>query len=240
MMDRRERAEVFGRVYENNLWGRARDGRKYNSDSPPELTELYRGYVGGFLRAHDEVEVVVDLGCGDFELAGGIDFGDAHYVGVDLYEPLVEHNRRHHAGERREFHVRDLVEDPLPPGDLCLISMVLYLLSFEEVAAILRKLAQYRYALITDGQQDLEPHLRKNLDKPTDKYTRRDYYDNGFYLELPPFELDLDVVCEYRIPSGEILRTVLLDPPPGPDHPVFERLAALGPPPPGAGKRPRR
>jgi hypothetical protein len=65
--------------------------------------------------------------------------------------------------------------------------------------------------LITDGQADIPAAERGNIDKPTDKYTPRDYYGNGFYLELPPFNLDLEVVCEYRIPSGEVLRTVLIE-----------------------------
>jgi hypothetical protein len=29
---------------------------------------------------------------------------------------------------------------------------------------------------------------------------------------VPPFNLNLKVVCKYRIPSGEILRTVLIEP----------------------------
>ncbi len=89
--------------------------------------------------------------------------------------------------------------------------MVLYILSHEEVFRILKKLDRYRYVLITDGQADIAPHERRNMDKPTDKYTRRDYYNNGCYLELPPFNLDVSVVCQYRIPSGELIRTVLLD-----------------------------
>ncbi len=219
-MTRRERLQLFGNVYENNLWGRSKNGRKYYSDSPPELTKPYRDYVSDFIRRHD-IRRVVDLGCGDFEASSSIDTGDAHYIGVDIYDKLIGHNNEHYGDDHHDFMACDLVEDPLPPGDLCLITLVLYILSNEEVFSILKKLSQYRYALITDGQADINPSERMNLDKQTDKYTRRDYYNNGFYLELPPFELDLSVVCEYKIPSGEIIRTVLLDPPPAPDHKTF-------------------
>jgi hypothetical protein len=105
--------------------------------------------------------------------------------------------------------VRDLVDDDLPPGDICLITMTLYLMSHADVLRVLPKLKQYRYVLITDGQPATagEP---QNLDKPTDKYTRRDYYSSGFYLELAPFNLQIEVVNEYTLSNGELMRTVLL------------------------------
>jgi SAM-dependent methyltransferase len=210
-LSRAEREAMFGYVYENNQWGRSPGGRKYYSDSPPELTEPYRRYVSAFIQDH-AIRRVVDLGCGDFVLASEIDMGDAHYTGVDIYPPLIEDDRTRFGDERHEFLVRDLVEDELPDGDLCLVSMVLYLMCHADVLAVLPKLQKYRYALITDGQAAIAPAERRNIDKPTGKYTPRDYYDNGFYLELPPFNLNLEVVCEYQIPSGEILRTVLIEP----------------------------
>ncbi len=209
-MNRQERHKLFANVYEKNLWGKSKSGRKYNSDSPPELTKPYRDYVSNFIQQHS-VKRAVDIGCGDFEASSGIDMREAHYIGVDICDKLIEYNIHHYGDETHEFLVCDIVEDDLPPGDLCLITMVLYLLSFDEIFSVLRKLDQYRYVLITDGQADIDPSARRNIDKKTDKYTRRDYYNNGFYLELPPFELDLTVVCEYRIPSGEIIRTVLLE-----------------------------
>lgn len=208
--NRGERYALFKKVYDDNLWG-AREGRQFNSDSPPELTAPYREFVSRFIRAHPDIKRVVDLGCGDFEASSGIDMGDAHYVGVDIYDDLIRHNAEHFGGPRREFVVRDLLEDELPPGDLCLVTLVLYFFSHEDVFPILGKLRQYRYVLVTDGQADIPPAERRNIDKPTDNFTRRDYYNNGFYLELPPFNLDLKVVNEYRLPSGELIRTVLLE-----------------------------
>lgn len=206
-----ERYSLFKHVYDHNLWGRSSSGKKYYSDSPEELTLPYRSYVSQFIREHKDIRRIVDLGCGDFEASSEIDMGDAYYVGVDIYDDLIEYNQRHYGGERREFRVCDLIDDDLPPGDLCLVTMVLYIMSHEDVFPILKTLKQYRYVLITDGQADIEPSARRNINKQTDKYTRRDYYNNGFYLELPPFNLDLKVVHEYLLPSGELVRTVLLE-----------------------------
>jgi SAM-dependent methyltransferase len=208
--DRHERERLFAWVYDNNQWGKSPTGERFYSDSPEELTASYRAYVSDFIRSHN-VRRVVDLGCGDFIIAGGIDLGDVHYIGLDIYDELIAENNRRYGDDRHEFVVADLVDDDLPDGDLCLVSSVLYLMSHADAQKVLAKLRKYPYLLITDGQPDLPPEQHRNVDKPTDKYTRRDYYGTGFYLELPPFSLDLDVVHEYRLPSGEVMRTVLIE-----------------------------
>ena len=208
---RDERYELFKNVYDNNLWGQPDEGKKYYSDSPPQLTAPYREYVSSFIRSHPDIKRIVDLGCGDFEASSGIDMGAAHYIGVDIYDQLIAYDIQHYGNSCREFRICDLVEDELPPGDLCLATFVLYIMSHEDVVPVLEKLKQYRYVLITDGQADIDPSARRNINKRTDKYTRRDYYNNGFYLELPPFNLDLTVVNQHQLPSGELVRTVLLE-----------------------------
>ena len=89
--------------------------------------------------------------------------------------------------------------------------MVLYLLSYEDIFKVLAKLPQYRYVLITDGQPQRSMEQCRNIDKPTNGLTRYNYFDSGFYLELPPFNLPVRTVLEYTLPSGEIMRTVLLE-----------------------------
>lgn len=208
--DKEGRERLFAWVYDNNQWGKSPSGERFYSDSPEELAASYRSFVSGFVRDRG-VRRVVDLGCGDFVNAGAIDLGDAHYTGVDIYHELIAENNRRHGDDRHEFVVADLVDDELPDGDLCLVTAVLYLMSHADAQRVLAKLRKYRYVLVTDGQPDLPPERRRNVDKPTDKYTRRDYYGNGFYLELPPFSLDLQVVHKYPLPSGEVMRTVLIE-----------------------------
>ena len=79
------------------------------------------------------------------------------------------------------------------------------------VLSVINKLDRYRWVLITDGQVDIPSEKRRNIDKETGKCTPLDLYGNGFYLELEPFNLDVDVRLEYALPSGELIRTVLLD-----------------------------
>lgn len=210
MSDRLGREALFAWVYENNQWGRSPTGRRYYSDSPSEATAPYRAYLESFLAEHAEIETIVDLACGDYQVSRETVLGDRQYIGVDIYDALIAHNTSLFGDERHLFLTRDLVEDDLPEGDLCLVSMALYLMSHADVLQIVPKLRRYRYVLATDGQPDLPPGERRNIDRPTGKYTPRDLYGAGFYLELPPFDLELSVVCEYLLASGEIIRTVLI------------------------------
>ena len=208
--DREYRVRVFSDVYANNGWGRAPDGRPFYSDSPAQLTEPIRAVVSDFIKARS-IRSVVDLGCGDFELASGIDMHGATYVGVDIVPDLIAWNRIHFKRPDRQFEVVDIVEDALPDGELCMIHTVLYILSEQDARRVLAKLGKYRYVIATDGQPHIPEEARQNIDKKTDKYTRHDYYNNGFYLELPPYNLNLEVLLEHPLPSGEIMRTVLLN-----------------------------
>lgn len=216
MSDRRNREQLYGWVYENNQWGRSPTGHTYYSDSPTHLTGPYQTFLRAFLNAHPDVRSVVDLACGDHQLSHDTAMTGVHYTGVDIYDRLIEHNRRLYGDAAHRFDVVDLVEDELPPADLALVSLVLYLMSHADVLRILPKLRRYRYVLVTDGQADIREHQRRNIDKPTGKYTPLDLFGNGFYLELPPFDVQVEVVCEYGLPSGEMIRTVLLHHPDAP------------------------
>lgn len=206
-----EREHVFATVYETSGWGRSPSGARYYSDSPPETSGPYSHFVSGFIAEHG-IESVVDLGCGDFEAASAIDLGRARYVGVDIYRDLIEHDRALYGSDRHEFVHADIVEEPLPPGQLCLVALTLYILSFADVHQVLKKLRQYEYVLITDGQPEIDPSDRRNIDKPTDKYTRQDYFGNGFWLEIEPFSLPVTVVHDYALPTREHIRTILWRP----------------------------
>jgi SAM-dependent methyltransferase len=206
-----ERAAIFADVYENNQWGRSPTGARYYSDSPPEASGAYSAFVSAFI-AEQGVTSVVDLCCGDHEAASNIDLGIATYIGVDIYPDLIAFDQERHGDERRRFVCADVVEDDLPPGQLALVALALYIMSFDDIGKVLAKLGAYELVLITDGQPPVAPEDRRNIDKPTDKYTRQDYFGNGLWLELPPFSLPVEVVHEYVLPSGEHIRTVLWRP----------------------------
>lgn len=209
-----DRATTFSDIYRNGEWG-SDPVKKFFSGpgSRKDACGAYCAFVADFLEKND-IASVVDLGCGDYTVADQIDMQGASYTGVDVFSDLVALNNQNHGSEAVRFVQADIVEDELPGGDLCLIRQVLQHLSHADIQRVLAKLADFRYVLITDGQAPIPGARRRNLDKQTGRSTRGSLFNNGLWLELPPFSLPVDVMLEYAVedgePPGEILRTLLV------------------------------
>jgi hypothetical protein len=193
--ERHRRRRLFREIYRNNLWGS--DGRsKFFSGvgSRGESAEIYVKEMARLLERHaTEVEgrlTVVDLGCGDFEIGHALvtRFPDLIYVGCDIVPELIAHHTKTYANERISFRQLDIVADPLPKGDVCLVRQVLQHLSNAEIMKFLQR-ANYKYLYITEGH----PSVRTgpvNPDKATGGDVRFDWYagrGRGVELDKPPY-----------------------------------------------------
>jgi SAM-dependent methyltransferase len=159
--------------------------------------ESAEGYVRGMselLERHaakfGRTPTVVDLGCGDFEVGHALvaRFPDLTYVGCGIVPELIAHNTKTYADERISFRRLDIVADPFPVGDVCLVRQVLQHLSNAEIMRFLNRM-NYMYLYITEG----DPSVRTgpvNPDKPTRADVRFDWpAGRGCGVELgePPF-----------------------------------------------------
>jgi SAM-dependent methyltransferase len=208
-------AEIFGAIYRDNKWGGAAGTFSSGSGSTAAHAGLYAGAVRKFASEHG-VRRIVDLGCGDFTVGAELVRGDLEYVGVDIVPEVVERNRRLHGAARVSFECRNIIDDELPDGDLCLVRQVLQHLSNEQIAKVLRNLGRYRRVLVTEHYPALGVAARPNLDKPCGEDVRV-YDDSGVYLDAPPFSrtvrgplLDVDA-GRWLVQPGERLRTYLLE-----------------------------
>jgi Methyltransferase domain len=204
----RTRAELFGRIYRDNLWGgRGDDFYSGTGSHTPELIDPYVGAVRAFLAARPSRPVVIDLGCGDFVAGGRLADLARSSVGCDVVPELIERNRRLFARDGLEFAVLDAVVDPLPPGDVVVAKQVLQHLSNAEIATIVAKLAQYPTWIVCEHLP--EGAFTTNLDKPTDGGCRL-RLRSGVVLTEPPFGVtprETRLLCEARSEGG-IIRTV--------------------------------
>lgn len=210
LRDRRERgrspADIFAGIYRSKVWGTGS-----GSTSDPAVTGPYIAYTRNFVREH-QIKTVVDLGCGDARLGRAITDGfDVEYVGVDVVPTITRAPER--PGEL--FLCADIVKDPLPAGDLCLIAHVLQHLDNASVAAILKRArAQYRWLLITEVQASPTKFRRPNIDKPTGPSTRV-HRHSGLDPSQPPFNIPSERVCSFPHPrpnvaAGERVVTFLI------------------------------
>ena len=138
-------------VYELKLWG----GQKpdFYSGSGSHETEIVKPYitaVTSFLRSFKTSITVCDLGCGDFNVGKELVEYTKKYVAIDIVVPLIAFNKEKFKEPNLEFHCLDIAVADLPLGDCAIIRQVLQHLSNGEVQAIVNKLLNFKYLILTE------------------------------------------------------------------------------------------
>jgi SAM-dependent methyltransferase len=142
---------VMEQVYKLRLWG-------------DEKTEFYSGYgshqadiikpyiaaVISFLRSFKTPILVCDLGCGDFNVGKELVIYTKKYVAIDIVAPLIAFNKEKFKEPNLEFHCLDIAVADLPRGDCAIIRQVLQHLANAEVQAIVNKLLNFKYLILTE------------------------------------------------------------------------------------------
>ena len=146
-----------------------------------------------FLSTHPEIKRVVDLGCGDFNVASQWINDGIDYTGIDVVEEMILSHQKTYASEHVHFMCLDIVDDELPDGDLCVIRQVLQHLSNNDVSRVLAKLKKYRYVIITNSQTPKAQAVSYNSDIRTGHQTRANVL-SGLYLDEPPFNLRTEIL----------------------------------------------
>jgi SAM-dependent methyltransferase len=207
--------EIFTEIYDRNRWGGGQGAFHSGSGSSVAHAEHYGRMVKEFIRSRN-VRRVVDLGCGDFRVGAQLLDTGILYTGVDIVPSLVDSNRRRYGSERVRFECLNIIENDLPPGDLCLIRQVLQHLSNEQIGKVLDKVAAYRYVIVTEHYPAPEALRSRNVDKLCGEDVRI-YDGSGVYLDAPPFNrsvsgplLEVDAGhCLMR--PGEQIRSYLIE-----------------------------
>jgi SAM-dependent methyltransferase len=208
MNTRRSTEEVFTEIYAKNKWGGS-EGEFCSGSGTSDhvaadryvqvLAKVLADQPGGKLR-------IVDLGCGDFRIGKRIAPLVDHYTGIDVVRSLVNYNRSTFGSEKVYFDCLDIITDPLPRADLCLVRQVLQHLSNTQILSVLRKLRNYPFVIITEHYPADDPLVVPNIDKVHGADIR--VYDNSaVYLSEPPFNIpaeELQLILE--IPAAGVAR----------------------------------
>jgi SAM-dependent methyltransferase len=191
------RRRIFREAYSNHLWGSDPHTQFFSGvGSRGEAVEVYANQMARLLEQHaaelGRPLTVVDLGCGDFQVGYALltRVPELTYIGCDIVPEVIEYNRKTYANERISFHRLDIVADPLPKGDVCLVRQVLQHLSNAEIMRFLQR-ANYEYLYITEGQPAIQEGPI-NPDKATSADIRFDWskgHGRGVELDKPPYTL---------------------------------------------------
>ncbi len=172
----RGRESVFTQIYTNNGW---RNQESVSGDgSTLRETRVARQVVPAIIARYD-VQVLLDIPCGDCNWMREIDFGGRAYIGADIVADLVDRNHRTFGTPQRWFMHRDVVRDALPLADLVLCRDCMIHLSNADVLEALRNVRRSgaRYLLATTYNARAQ-----NADIVTGDW-------HAINLQAPPFRL---------------------------------------------------
>jgi len=207
--------QIFTKIYERNLWGNpvnANDQFYSGSGSHrEEELSVYIAAVGEFFGSFDVKPNVVDLGCGDFAVGSQIRKFCNNYVACDVVPGLIDFNKNRFNNLAVDFMALNIVDDPLPPGDVAIVRQVLQHLSNLQVNHFIsRARSTYRYIIVSEHLPG-KPGFEHNVDKITGPGTRMGY-DSGIVLTSPPFNLrpafERQLCCVKSVDPGIILTTL--------------------------------
>ena len=138
-------------VYQLKLWGAANsDFYSGEGSHNLEMVTPYLKAVTSFLNSFKKPLSVVDLGCGDFNVGIALVKETHKYIAVDIVPALIERNKEKFKEENLEFCCLDIAAANLPFGDCVIVRQVLQHLSNAEVKAVVGKLSDYKYIILTE------------------------------------------------------------------------------------------
>jgi len=210
--------EIFKEIYLQKMWtpkDKELEHKFYSGVGSyfPEFVDKYIDEINQFISSLPNKPNVVDLGCGDFVIGSKIRRLCNNYIAVDIFDQLIDYNKKKYKELSVDFRVLDITSDELPSADICFVRQVLQHLSNQSILQFLEAIKnKYKYLIITEHLPSSN-FFKANLDKPTGPDIRL-FDKSGVILTKPPFNLkvikDIDI-CETRSDSIEgVLKTKLL------------------------------
>jgi SAM-dependent methyltransferase len=191
---------VFTNIYKNAAWGTNEVGEGSSGlGSRLENAKEYVTFLQNFMQ-EQEVNSVVDVGCGDWGLSRYVDWKELEYQGYDVVKEVIEKNQAQFSSQTIRFHHADVLFTNLPAADLMICKDMMQHLRNDDILSLLYQVHKFKHCLITN---DVHPQTltSKNNDLPIRGGHR--------YLDLckPPFNVAGTKILTYV--SGTAIKQVL-------------------------------
>lgn len=139
---------IFTDIFVRNKWGGIDSVSGSGSDVLQtrviikELPKLFREF---------NVHSILDIPCGDFHWMQHVDMDGVNYLGADIVDGLIHHNKQKYKNNNIAFCKLNLIKDSLPKADLVFCRDCLVHLSFKDVILALQNIcnSEATYLLTT-------------------------------------------------------------------------------------------
>ena len=179
---------IFSKTYSEAIWGKESGLCSGFGSRDESLVDGYCSTIQAALSNYDHrSQTIIDLGCGDYAIGSRISPHAKTYIGVDVVPDVIKKNNDTFGQECVIFKQLDIVRDPLPDGDICLIRQVLQHLTNDEIGIVLRKVSIYKEIYVTEHLPPDDLIGRTvNRDKIKGPGIRL-FENSGVYPDQPPF-----------------------------------------------------
>ena len=186
--------DVFKKIYKQKVWTPEIDkkNKKFYSGLGSHLDELTKPYINeviNFLKRFDKKKEVLEVGCGDFVISSQIAPYTKKYIAVDIFDEIIELNKKKYKDLNLDFRVLDLTKDQLPQSDICIVRCVLQHLSNALIMRFLKNLPySCEYLIVTEHYPPDNNEFVPNKDIITGPDIRLSQ-NSGVDLSMNPFNL---------------------------------------------------
>jgi len=204
--------QKFDYIYKNNLWGKKSNIKYYSGEGShkKEIICPYIDAIKSFLNNFDK-PVIVDLGCGDFNVGSQLLHLSKKYYAIDIVKSLIDTNKLKFKKDNLIFSNLDISTDNLPSGDVCLVRQVLTHLSNAEIKSFIKNIRdKYKFLVVTENIP--EGRFEPNLDMETN-FSTRHWFNSGVVLHEYPFNLKIkksNIILEVpAFPALGLIQTIV-------------------------------
>ena len=184
-------SQKFDYIYKNKLWG-LDVNKKFYSGAGSHNSKIINPYIEVIKNFLTKLSspVVVDLGCGDFNIGSKFLHLTKKYYGIDIVEDLINFNKANFKNEDLVFLKLDITKDPLPQADVCMVRQVLQHLSYENIFSFIKNIkGKYRFLIVTEHLP--RGNFKANYDIKISPDIRQ-LFNSGVVLSKPPFNLKFE------------------------------------------------
>ena len=171
--------QIFTHFYFSNKWGNIQS--KSGKGSTITATKKTRKVI---IKVLDEfkIKAFIDLPCGDFNWMKLINFNECIYIGCDIVEQLVSENLKRFKSKNVNFITLDMINDPIPKGELIFCRDCLVHLSNKNVMKTIKnfKKSGAKYLLTTHF-----PNQKRNVFISNGMFRRINLTNSPFNLPPP-------------------------------------------------------
>ena len=208
---------IFDNVYTEGLWGVNPNGES-SSGAGSHAKAVINPYIIKIIDflLEKRPSIIVDLGCGDFNVGKYFPAYADHYIACDVSKIILKRNKNKFSSLRNvDFRFLDLSKNDLPEGDVCLVRQVLQHLSNSDILNFVNKLnlnKPYKYLIVTEHLPK-DRNFDANLDLKSGRAIRLFVNKSGVVLHKPPFNLsftkDSNMLDVYQY--GGVIKTVVYE-----------------------------